>query len=185
MFKLRQDDYEVQTRRILLDNTLTVKIGDLIVPLNDSSAATNATGNVIAGGSGFPIGLVVGFCGPQGQVISTGTSPANTPGQLVTTSTNTSPVGNMYQAMYIPLSIDMEFSATLSNTAATTAGSGSPFVFFNLSDCRTVDETSVVTWGAPTAPLQILSLGLDPEDTSNKTIICRILSSGLTSHQAQ
>lgn len=176
MFKLRQDVYHAQTRRALLDNTLTVKIGDVIVPLaTTNSVVTNATGNVA--GDKYVLGVVVGFSKQNGEVIGTGTDPANTPGQLVTAADNTT--NAKYYAVYVPITPEMEFSATLSAVAATTTNSDGVFVWFNLTDARTVNEASVVQYGDGTAPLQLFSFGLDPEDTANKTIICRFAKAAM------
>lgn len=171
-FRLRQDVQEVQLRRALLDNSITVKVGDMIVPLDTTdSTVTNATGNLNTA-TDYLLGVVVGFSKLNGEVISTGTDPANTPASLTTASDNTTV--SKYQAVYVPISQEMEFSADLSATAATTSHSDGAFVWFNLSDCRTVNEASVVQYGAATAPLAIFSYGLDPEDTTNKRIICKV-----------
>jgi hypothetical protein len=177
MFKLREDSYQVQTRNILLDNSITVKVGDLIIPVSGSPFVTNAT-NVIAGDF-YPLGLVVGFCGPNAEVVGQGQNPALTPNQLTTTATNKTV--EKYGVQYIPITEEMELLGTLSAVAGTTTPGGSssayPFTWFNLSDCRTINEASVALY-ASTA-LQIFSYGLDPLDTTNFTVICRLRKNSL------
>ncbi|MDP2362677.1 MAG: hypothetical protein Q8M94_02785, partial [Ignavibacteria bacterium] len=99
MFKLRQDYRSVATRRAILNNSLTVKIGDVIIPLAASSAVTNATGALA--GDYYPLGIVVGFSKANGEVIGVGTDPANTPAQLITASDNLT-VAKLH-AVYIPI----------------------------------------------------------------------------------
>lgn len=171
MFKLRQDVREGQLRSAVLNNSLTVKVGDAIVPLAASNAVTNAT--AVVAGDKYPIGIVVGFSGPNGEVISQGQNPINTPNQITTASDNLTVA--KYRAVYLPITSDMEFSATLSGTAGTTAGSDTAFVWFNLSDAATLDETSVLVYTDGSAPLQVLSYGLDPLDTTNKTAIVKFV----------
>lgn len=168
-FKLREDVYSAHTSRALLNNSLTVKVGDVVIPTGADGIVTNATGSVA--GDVYVLGVVVGFSKLNGEVISTGTDPANTPAQLVTASDNTTV--DKYHAVYVPILPHMEFSATIDAAAATTAGSEDPFVFFNLVDARTLDESTVVQATSGSAPLQFFSVVLDPEDTTNKTVIGR------------
>lgn len=168
-FKLREDVYSAHTYRALLNNSLTVKVGDVIIPTGSSGIVTNANASVA--GDVYVLGVVVGFSKQNGEVISTGSDPANTPAQLVTAANNTTV--DKYHAVYVPILPHMIWSATLNATAGTTAGSDQPFVFFNLVDARTLNESSVVQATSVSAPLQFFSIGLDPEDTSNKTVIGR------------
>lgn len=178
-FKLRQDVYHAQTRHALLDNSLTVYVGDLITPISGSSAVTNNSTTLT--GSLYVLGVVTGFCGPNDEVISQGQAGTGTTASYVTTiATNIASsytgqlTGGQIYAQYVPITPEMEFSALLSATAATTTLSDQAFVYFNLTDARTVNEGSVVSaWGASN-PLQVFSYGLDPADTTNHTIICRI-----------
>lgn len=174
-FRLRQDDYQVQTRTALMMNSLTFKVGDVIVPNNVSSGVvTNATASTA--GDVYVLGLVVGFSGPNGEVITTGADPLNTPAFITAGASNTTV--QKYSVQYIPITPEMEFLATLDATAGTTANSDTPFVWFNLADCRTVSETTAIVYGSGSAPLQLLSYGLDSADTNNKTIICRFAKAG-------
>ena len=172
-FRLAQDVYTVQTRLALLNNSLTFKVGDLIIPTASGGIVTNAT-NAIAGDF-YPIGLIVGFAMENGQVIGQGTAQtaANTPAQLITAANNTTVA--LYQAQYIPLTEDMLLRGRLSAVAGTTGGlSDEKFVYFNLSAADEVDESSVVAYTNGT-PLQLISEGLDPMDTTNFTVICRLV----------
>ena len=171
-FRLVQDVYTVQTRLALLDNSLTFKVGDLIIPTATGGIVTNDT-TAIAGDL-YPIGLIVGFAHKNGQVIGQGTAQtaANTPAQLITAADNTSVA--LYQAQYIPVTEDMLLKGTLSAVAGTTGGlSDEKFVYFNLLNAATVNEASVVSYLA--GPLQLISEGLDPMDTTNFTVICRLV----------
>jgi hypothetical protein len=157
-FKLLSDTYHVETRRALLDNSLTVKKGDVIIPVpTNPSIVTNATTNVT--GDKYVLGVVVGFSGPNGEVIGQGSGDT-----LVTAADNTT--NAKYHAVYIPIKSEMIFLADLTATPGTTADSDKPFVWFNLANARQVDESSVVLTEAATAPLQVLSLGVFPIDTS-------------------
>jgi hypothetical protein len=169
-FKLRQDVYHVQTRRALLNNSLTVQVGDVVIPLGASSTVTNATA-AVAGATFYVLGVVTGFSQKNGEVVSQGQNPATTPSQVVTASDNTT--NAQVYAMYVPITPEMEFSALLSATATTTAGSDQAFAWFNLTDARTVNEASVVAATAGATVGQVFSFGVDPEDTTNHSIICR------------
>lgn len=176
MFRLRRDVYQAQTRHALLNNSLTVKIGDIVAPLpTTNSILTNATATVTLTTRPF-LGLVIGFSKANGGVITTGTDPANTPGQLVTAADNTTVAS--YHVVYIPITEQMEFSADLSAAAGTTTNSDGVFVWFSLSDCRNVSESTVLQYGSASAPLRIFSYGVDPEDSASKRIICRFQLTG-------
>ena len=168
MIQLRQDVQEVQTRHALLDNTLTVKVNDLIRPTTDGDIITNAT--MTAGV--YSLGVVIGFCKQNGEVIGQGQDPINTPHQITTEDDNTT--DKKYHAMYVPITPEMEFSMTLDAVAGTTPLSDKAFVWFSMADARLVSEASVVHVTGVGVPLQVFSLGLDPEDTTNFTIIGRI-----------
>lgn len=173
MFKLRADVYQVQTRRALLDNGITVQVGDVIAPTSSGDIVSNAT--ALVAGDKYPLGVVIGFSKKNGEVIGQGQDPSLTPNQLTTPANNTTTT--QYYAVYIPITPDMEFSATLDAPAGTTTGSDKAFMYFNLADCRTINESSVA---APTgSPLQVVSMGLDPEDPSGNTIICRFVKAFL------
>jgi len=167
MFKLRQDVYHAQTRHALLDNNITVQVGDLIKPIDSGDIVTN---NIISGD--YVLGVVVGFCQKNGEVIGQGQNPSITPNQLTTTATNTT--NEQYHAVYIPITSEMEFRITLNNKAGTTPLSDKAFVWFNFANARTLAEDSVISANATGAPLDVFSYGLDPEDPTGYTIIGRI-----------
>lgn len=161
--------YSTQTAHALLDNQLTVKVGDVIIPLSNGSTNIVTNDTSVVTGDKYVLGVVVGFCKENGEVIGTGINPANTPAQLTTPSDNTD--NAKYHAVYIPITAEMEFEGELDATAGTTTGSDKPYVYFNLVDAGTIDESSVVPHDDTTAPLQVLSLGLIPGST--KKIRCR------------
>lgn len=173
-FRIRQDVYTIQTRDALLANSITVKVGDLLIPTAAGDILTNATAALA--GDFYPIGVVQGFAGYHGAVLGTGTAQtaANTPAQVVTTATNTT-AGNVDAifVQYLPLTEDMELLGTLDAVAATTALSDKKYVYFNLLNANTIDESSVVSYLA--GPLQLISEGLDPLDGTDFTVICRLV----------
>ena len=167
MFQLRQDVYHAQTRHALLDNNITVKVGDLIKPTNYGDVVTNS---INAGD--YVLGVVVGFCKKNGEVIGQGQNPSITPNQLITTTTNTA--NEQYHAVYIPITPEMEFRITLDDKAGTTPLSDKAFVWFSFADASTLAENSVIAANATGAPLDVFSYGVDPEDPTGSTIIGRI-----------
>lgn len=170
-FRLTQDVYTVQTRNALLANSITVKVGDLLIPTSAGNIVSNGT--ALIAGDFYPIGVCVGFADNTGQVIGQGTAQtaANTPPQITTAADNTTVA--QYNAVYVPLTEDMLLLGTLDAVAGTTALSDLKYVYFNLADCRLVDESTVVAY--PSGPLQLLSEGLDPLDPTNFTIFCRVV----------
>lgn len=174
-FKFRQDVYSLSSKRDLLANSLTFKVGDVIVPTGSANTISNLTS--LVAGDRYPIGVLIGFTKANGEVITTGQDPANTPNQLTTAADNTTVA--KYYGEYYPITAEMEFSALLSATAGTTTNSDAKFTWFNLSDARTIDETSVQIYTYASAPLQVMSLGLDPADTTNKTLIVKFAKYGV------
>jgi len=164
MFKLRQDVYHAQTRRALLDDGITVQVGDLIKPTDAGDVVTN----YINPGD-YVLGVVVGFSKKNGEVIGQGQDPSITPNKLTTSNTNTTV--EQYYAVYIPITPEMEFSITLDDKAGTTNLSDKAFVWFYFADARTLDESSVVAALSASAPLDVFSYGVDPEDPTGHTII--------------
>lgn len=170
-FKLLKDKYQVETAHALLNNSLTVKVGDVIVPLSvidTTDIVTNATG-AVNGATKRTLGVVVGFCKENGEVINGGSNPLPTPAQLVTAADNTTV--DKYHAMYIPVSSEMEFEGTLDAAAGTTAGSDVKNVIFALATANLIDESSVVPFDDASAPLQVYSLGLVEGSTTK--IVCK------------
>ncbi len=183
MIRLAQDVYTGSTRKALLDNTLTVHVGDVIIPLAGTAAVvTNATA-AVASVAVFPLGLVTGFIGPQDQVIGQGLASVGTttPSSITTASNNTSAAytglvsGGQIYAQYIPITEDMEFLFDMQNAAGTTqAYSGLAFTWYNLLNAGQVDEASVQLYGVgQTTPLQVFCLGVYTESpaTAAATVI--------------
>jgi len=158
-----KDYYSEQTQRALLNNSLTFKVGDAVAAIGSSNLTvlTNATSAVA--GDKYVIGVLVGFSKKNGEVISYGTDPSQTPPQLTTSATNTT--SEQYYGVFIPATEDMEWIGDLSGAAGTTAYSDQPYAWFSLSDCRTIDETSAIAPDSASAPLQIFSLGTVPSVT--------------------
>jgi len=194
MIKLRQDVYHAQTRRSLLDNGLTVQVGQVIVPLASTSGVVTNAGTY--GASDNVLGLVVGFSGPNGEVIAGGQASVGTltPEQITTSGSNQTAAwtgqltGGQICAVYIPITPEMEFSGTMNHAAGyTDSYSGLAFNWYNLSDAGTVDETSVVQYGTGPSTYQVFSVpngvsptsALDPLDTTNTTIIFKFARSVL------
>lgn len=138
MFKLRKDTYQYQTERAIITNSLTVKVGDVVAIVSDF--ATNASGSVA--GDKYPIGVVVGFCTNTGGVYPTsGQDPTNTPNQVTVTSSNQTVA--KVNAVFIPIFREQVWEADFSAARGTTSTSDENYTFFDLTDCRTIDETSV------------------------------------------
>ena len=159
MLKPLVDLRTAQTQRVLLGNGLTVKVGDAVTINLDSGVvyATNDTPNVV--GDVYLLGVVVGFSKKNGEVYPTyGQDPSLTPNQVTTATDNTT--NAQIYAVVVPFTSEMELEMDLNAAAGTTSGSDQPFVYFNLVDARTVDESSVTGSDQSNAPLQILSLGL-------------------------
>jgi len=159
MLKPLIDLRTAQTQRVLLGNSLTVKVGDAVTTTLASGVAyaTNATANVA--GDKYLLGVVVGFSKKNGEVYPTyGQDPSLTPNQVTTASDNLT--NAQVHAVVVPFTSEMELEMDLDAAAGTTTGSDQPFVYFNLADARTVDESTVLGSDATGTPLQILSLGL-------------------------
>jgi len=164
MLKPLVDLRTAQTQRVLLGNSLTVKVGDAVTTTLASGIvyATNATANVA--GDKALLGVVVGFSKKNGEIYPTyGQDPSLTPNQVTTASDNTT--NAQIYAVVIPFTSEMELEMDLDATAGTTSGSNQPFVYFNLADARTVSESSVISSDSASAPLQVFSLGLKEGST--------------------
>jgi hypothetical protein len=159
MLKPLIDLRTAQTQRVLLGNSLTVKVGDAVTTTIASGVvfATNATANVA--GDKYLLGVVVGFSKKNGEVYPTsGQDTSLTPNQVTTASDNLT--NAKIHAVVVPFTSEMELEMDLDATAGTTTGSNQPFVYFNFANARTVSESSVIASDNASAPLQILSLGL-------------------------
>jgi len=161
-FKLSRDTYNAQTERILLTNGITVNVGDVIVPVSGATnTATNATASVT--GDVYVLGVVQGFSKANGEVIGQGQNPSVTPNQLTTSATNTTV--EQYYAVYMPIHKEQVWEADFSAAIGTTAP-GTVMTWYNLSDARTVNESSEVDITAASAPLQVLYVQAHPTSTT-------------------
>ena len=142
----------------IISNTLTVKVGDAVSFVNTSgvSCVTNATNKT--SGAYRPFGVVVGFATNSGGVYPTqGQDTSVYPSQIITTATNTT--SELYNAVILPFREGMFFEIDADDTLGHTTLSDQKGVYFNLVDCRTIDESSVIASDDGSAPLQIFSLG--------------------------
>jgi hypothetical protein len=159
----------------LLDNTLTVKVGDVVKPLT-GAGNTNIYTNASCTGNGVVVfGVVVGFSLLDGSVIGQGMSTATSPSQMITTSTNTTVL--QYCAFILPIRRDMVWIMDTSAAVGTTTGSDKPNVFFNLSDAHTVNEASIVSYDNDGSALQVFSFGPVPGLTGTTTSSTQIYGS--------
>ncbi len=138
MFKIYKDTYNVQTERGIITNSLTVKVGDTVAA--ESGFLTNAT--VSTAGNVYVLGVVVGFSKLNGEVYpATGQDTSVTPNQVTVASDNQT-VGKIC-AVYIPIHAEQSWEADFSAARGTTSTSDLNWQFFDLSDCRTIGESTV------------------------------------------
>ena len=160
-----------ETRNLLLKDSLTFKVGDLVFA-SGSGASTYLTvmSNATTGtaGSYYIYGIVTGFRDKLGNIYpSTGQDPTNTPNQVTTGATNVSTV--KLQAVVLPIKESEEYEVDLDDTAGTTSYSDQPLVWFNFADCRTLDESTAIAANDGSSPLQFFSLGTI-KDPSTSTV---------------
>ena len=177
---LPKSDYrQEQTQRQILQVSLTFKVGDIVGLAGTGStlyenALTNASGTVV--GAVYPIGVLVGFSKQNGEVISQGQDPANTPNQLTTTATNLST--EKYYGVFLPITPEMEWVGDGGAVFGTTNYGAKYGSYFQLTDCRTISESTAVAADNVASTSQILSLGVNPLNT--KQIFCKIIKSQWT-----
>ena len=153
-------DYGLQeTMDILLQDSLTFKVGDVVAFTGGTSSltyVTNASGSTA--GDYYVFGTIQGFKDKYGNIYPTaGKDPLNTPEYVTTGATNVSTV--KLQAVVLPIKEGMIYEADLDDTAGTTTYSDLPGVWFNLVDCRTIDESTAILADNASNPLQVFSLG--------------------------
>ena len=160
MFRPVNDFRQEETKLVLLYNSLTFKVGDVVALDNTGSAlylsyATNATGAVA--GNYLVYGVLQGFAKADGSIYpAQGQDPINTPNQVTTAVTNTTV--ELIYGVVLPIKASMTFIADLDAAAGTThISSSQPYVYFDLADARTLDESSVT---AVSTPAQFLSYGV-------------------------
>jgi hypothetical protein len=141
----------------VIANSQTLTVGDAIVP-----AATGHTKAVTGAASSTTtiLGVVTailsanyGFTGLQS--VAAGASNETTP---------------VYYVQYLPTAVPgVKYKATLSQAAGTTTNSNGIGSFNMYSVNGKLDETSIALFSA--TEKQFVSLGLDPSDTANLTVI--------------
>lgn len=141
-FSIAKDTYNTQTERGIIYDSLTVKVGDVI---NVRADGFLSNADAVTAGDVYVLGVVQGFCTNSGGVYPTGgQDPLNTP-NYVTVSASNSTVAKI-NAVFTPIHAEQVWLADFNNARTTTnAASGYNWEFFNLLDCRTVQETSYVS----------------------------------------
>lgn len=165
MIKVKGDFNESELINVLIDDSITVKVGDAVAITTTSNTivCTNATGDVA--GDKKPLGVVVGFATEKAGVYpTTGQDPTNTPNQITTGAANVST--DKYHAVILPFKENMKFEIDMNAAGGSTTLGNMPFTYFNLADCRQIAENSVVAADDVSAPLQVLSYGLVPGQTT-------------------
>jgi hypothetical protein len=171
-FKLLKDYFDIATEHALLLDSLTFKVGDVVFASGAAGVTYLSNHSTGTAGDYYVLGVLIGFCKPDGSVISQGADPANTPNQLITAANNTTVI--LYHGVYLPIHEMQEWDGLLSANAGTTTYSDKQNVWFNLSDCRTINEASVLVANDGGAPLQVFSMGTIPTTSSTTTTHVRI-----------
>ena len=147
-----------------IGNTKTIAVGDALVPLG--------TGHTkFVGGAASSSTTIIGVCVAilNAQNGPTGLDSVTTGGSNETTV--------VYKAQYLPLTFPGLWTATLSAAAGTTTDSDGIGSFNLNATNNTLDETSIALVTA--TEKQFFSFGLDPSDTTKKTVIgvwCKALT---------
>jgi hypothetical protein len=165
-FSLYKDTYNVQTERLLLKENLTFKVGDVVAVEHDSTNNVAVLTNEIAYINVNPhtvVGVLQGFATNTGGIFPpTGQDTSKTPQEYTTSSTNLT--SEKVNGVYIPIHSEQVWLADLNVALGTTSPlSGSVGSFYNLSDARTVDETTYI---APTNPQHLVLVGRYVENGS-------------------
>lgn len=166
------------THKVLLANSLTVNIGDVLFASLSTGVvtATNAAASV-GGVNVHLLGVVAGFCDVNDQPLPLGYSSSNANQSSIATGSG----GGIYAMFYDPTD-DMIFSADLTQPSGTTTGSNAHFVYFNFSSSvvAKVDEMTVTRTLA--SANQVYSLGVDPQNSS--AIICKLVCTDTRGHMS-
>ena len=188
-----KDFRQEETQSLILKPSLTFYVGDIVAVVGSGSTLyktelTNETSSVV--GAYYPIGVLVGFSDSQGRVLGQGQNGTVGPiytqnGQNYLTTTATNLTTEKYYGVFLPITPLMSFIGDLDVAAATTNYSNQPFVYFDLTDCRTITEASVDLVTSPQSDDQILSLGLVEDENqpvvsgsiSRSKIYCKIIKS--------
>ena len=141
----------------VIANSQTLTVGDAIVPAatGHTKAVTGAASN-----STTILGVVT-------AILNAGYAFTGLNSVAAGASNETTPA---YYVQYIPTSIPgVQFKALLSAAAGTTTDSDGIVTFNMYSTNDKLDESSVALFTA--TKKQFVSLGLDPSDTTKKTVI--------------
>jgi hypothetical protein len=166
MFRPLADKRDLELRRAVADTAaavdVTYQVGELITTVAARPDEVTNDGAEVAGAA---LGVIVGFAGPNGEVLDFGTDPnVVRPAAIV-------PDGNadLTEIVYIPIdSRRFRWSAILHQASATTPLSDLANTYFNMEDVSLVDETSVDV--AP-GVLTLMSEGHLPPDVTGGTNI--------------
>lgn len=175
MFRLLTDVQESQLRYAAYDDSAgadeTLQVGELCTSTGADGMvtvdSTNAGAAVIAADD-LVAGLVVGWSGPNGEIIDFGTDPNQARPSI------TIPDGNPdnIQVIYVPITRNIEFEGLLDADSGTTGDSDFPLRYFDLNDASTIDESSDA---AAATTLKVFSLGLMPgEVTGSRRVRVKI-----------
>lgn len=154
-------DFDVEdTKLAIIANSAALQVGDAVIP--GATAHTKAVTGA-AGTTGMIIGVVVAIEGAPGQHLPELNS--------VTAGSGNETAASPYYARIIVLTTPgIQFSAQLSNTAGTTTNSDGVGSFnMHSTNSGQLDETSIALFSA--TEKQFFSLGLDPTDNSNQTVL--------------
>ena len=151
-------DFPIEDQVVaVIGNSQTVSVGCALQP--------GATGHnkfmVVADSSHMVVGVATAILGAVGAPVAELDS--------VTTASDNETTGK-YRVRYIPLTTPgIKFSATLSAAAGTTTNSDGIGSFSIASGGLTLSESSIALFSA--TELQFFSIGLDPTDNTNKTVL--------------
>jgi hypothetical protein len=193
MFLPVKDFREEETQTCILAPSLTFYVGDLVKVVGSGATLYKETlTNASMTSGAYPIGVLVGFTDSQGRVLGQGQNPSGpvytSSGQNYLTTSATNLTTEKYYGVFLPITPLMTFIGDLSAVAGTTNYSGEPYSYFQLSDCRTISESSAVAHDGTLTNVQVLSLGLVEDENqpvvsgsiSRTKIYCKIIKSAWT-----
>ena len=159
MFKPLVENPKARAKYIILDNSVTVKLGGLITASTTTSDERTKYAVPVTSASQKILGVVIGYGkGEGGDPVEPSKMGASS---LTTDSDNIT--NAKYGVWYIPASDrNIEYIADLDAAAGTTAGS-SGLGYFNIADDVTLDESSYTTSSGTVG--QFFSYGLADGET--------------------
>ena len=189
-----RDFRQEETQKLILKPSLTFYVGDLVKVVGSGSTlyVEELTNESMTSGA-YSIGVLVGFTNAKGEVLGQGQNSSVGPiltqnGQNYLKTTDTNLTVEKYYGVFLPLTPLLTLIGDLSAAAVTTNYSAQPFAYFQLSDCRTVGETTAVSQDGSLTSVQVMSLGLVEDENqpivsgsiSRSKIYCRIINSAWT-----